>query len=304
MVGGRQGWRSAAACAFALSAIGAGAGCSGGDDESTARDAQETTRFSEANEPPRVFAERLAKLIATTTAKRDCGQLEPINSRSATRYPCPAPKDVRTSMAGFKVVAAKEYGTGAIVDYESGAAKEGAAIVLFVAPDRNWGVGRFGVITKPSVGTGDRGSRAGYDRAVDAYLLAVRKRDCSAFVRVAFTSGAKEKSVCATLFPMTRDLAKRLKANPTARPEYEGGNRTYGFYTLETPKPKPQNVTISVVKSGDGKQAPFVVLDATPSPTAATQRRVRREHQKQQKMGNPNDMEPSSKPSDPAVTTP
>jgi hypothetical protein len=288
-----------AAAALALGAVGCG-----DDGESTA--APQTPRWEESSEPSKAFAERLAKLLETATTPKDCAEIEQINARSFTRFSCPADKALRKSMAKFEVVGAEEYGTGAIVDYESSATKDGAAMVLFVSPDRQWGVGRFGVLTKPSTSSSDEETRAGFDKAVAGYLAAVRERDCSAFFDVTFFGGASEEQVCETAFPQTKRVAKWLRANPSAEPVYEGGNGTYGFYTFETKKPKPANSTISVVRESESSDK-YEVLDLAPSPTAAEQRRIRKQYARQQREKRKNggsNMEPSSKPSDPAVTTP
>ncbi|HEX2162169.1 MAG TPA: hypothetical protein VHF88_10165 [Thermoleophilaceae bacterium] len=281
-------------CALALGPVAAACGSDG--DDGTAKS---EPRIAAASEPEDVFIERMAKLLETTSAKKDCAQLEEINVRSFTRFPCPPAKDLRKSMASFEVVDTEDYGTGAVIDYKSGKAEDGAAIVLFVAPDRNWGIGRFGLITEPSIGTSDEESRSGYAEAVDKYLDAVRDRDCAAFKEVTFHADADQAEICETSFAGTEDLAKRLKADPSAEPIYQGGNRTYGFFTLETSKPvPPENSTISVIRAaGDS----YLILDVAPSPTADEQRRVRQQLREQQRKGGPSSMEPSSKPSDPAV---
>lgn len=265
MVAGGKRWRLQAvlvalAVGFALTA-----GACGGDD-STAKD---EPSFSWGSEPPRVFMERMAKLLATTTKRQQCLELEQINGRSVTRFACPTDKELRRSMRTFKVVGAKEYGTGAVVDYKSGKLPGGATILLFVAPDRNWGVSRFGVVTKPSTRTDDDDSREHFEETVASYLDAVRTRDCAAYRKVAFANGEKGRKACGEVFEGTAPLAKRLKANPDVEPEYQGGNATYGFFKLETPKPKAESSTISVVR-GDGDE--YVVMDVVPSPTAADQR--------------------------------
>jgi hypothetical protein len=244
-----------------------GAGC-GDDGDSTAR--QTGVTYSRASESPRAFATRMAKLLETATTRKDCRQLDEINGRSLTRLRCPAGRAFRKSMSRFEIVGAKEYGTGAVVDYKSGATPDGAAIVLFVATDRNWAISRFGVLTEPSTGTSDEESRDGFHKAVDDYLTAVRERDCKAFAEVAFTGGASETAVCKA-FPSTKALAERMKANPTARPKYEGGNGTYGFFSLETAEPTVINETISVIEAGPDSPSPYVVLDIAPSPTADQQ---------------------------------
>lgn len=270
--------------------------CGSDDGESTAK--QDGVKFSAASEPEKTFIERMARLLATTTSKKDCAQLEEINGRSYARFSCPPDRALRKSMASFEVVGSKTYGTGGLVDYKSGEIKDGAAIVLFVGKDRNWAVSRFGVLTEPSVGTSDEKSREGYDRTVDAYLSSVRERDCKAYKKVAFTDGSKGAEVCKRLFGATAPLAKRMKANPSAEPRYLGGNGTYGFYSLETQKPLPENSTISVVRGNEAGDAAYVVLDVVPSPTAADQREAVREYKRQQKDKRPPGMQPegSTKP--------
>lgn len=267
MAGGSRGWSVALLCGCVAAAL-TGVGC--GDDESTA--GSKPISYSMASEPAQAFAERLAKLLETTVKKADCPQLDAINGRSLTRFSCPPSKGLRKSMARFEVVGGKEYGPGAVVDYTSGKIDDGAAIVLYAAPDRNWGVSRFGVVTKPSTRTSDAQSRAGFRRTVDAYLAAIHDRDCKAFVAVAFTDNKSRASACKQIFPATIPLSKRLKDNPAAKPKYEGGNATYGFFSLETRKPVPANLTISVVADEGSPNAPYLVLDTAPSPTTEEHR--------------------------------
>jgi hypothetical protein len=166
------------------------------------------------------------------------------------------------SMDQLKVVAVEEHGTGAVVDYRSGREPDGAAALLFVDGNRQWAISRFGVLSEPSVGTSDAGSRAGYDRAVADYITAVEERDCKAFEKVAYTDGRSGKAVCKGDFVDTKDLAKRLAADRDAKPTYQGGNRTYGFYVLKMAKPKPVRATISVVRGTSETGDPrYVVLD-------------------------------------------
>jgi hypothetical protein len=292
MLGGNDGWRNRRIAVVALLGVALIAGC-GGDDEGDSK-AKDGPQVAAASEQEDIFVERFARLLATTSVKKDCPQLDAIAARSLTRLPCPADKKLRNSMARFEVLGTGVYDTGAVIDYKSGEVEGGAAILLFVAPDRNWAVSRFGVVTPPSTDTSDRDSRAGYDQAVDDYLAAVRERDCKAFEAVAFTGEAKGKAVCDTAFAGTKALAKRLKANPSVEPIYAGGNGTYGFYTLETPKPKPVNSTISVIKAPGKATKPYVILDVAPSPTAAEQRQVIEQFREQQKKG---DDQPETSPS-------
>ncbi len=278
MSGGFAARLGLALCALAVAAgTSAGCGSDDGDDASSTNDA----RFSAATEPPKVFIRRMANLLATTTAQKDCAQLEEISQRSYYRFPCPPARELRSSMKEFEVVGAAEYGTGGVIDYRSGKVKKGATVVLYVAPDRNWGVSKFGVLTKPSTKSSDDDSRDGYQEAVEDYLAAVRQRDCKAFQDVAYVSPEiKPGEICSEVFAGTKKLAERMKAQPGAKPVYEGGNGTYGFFSFETPD-TDENSTISVVRSRSGDNASYTVLDVTPSPTTAEQRRVEREYRRQ-----------------------
>lgn len=251
-------------------AVGIATGC--GDDADG--DARRQVAYSIAPEPPEAFALRMAKLLETSTTRADCAQLDQIAARSPAGLACPASKTLRRSMRRFDVVGAKEYGTAAVVDYRSGGTPDGAAILLFVTPDREWAVSRFGVVTgAATTRTDDEQSRDGFRKAVEDYLTAIRTRDCRAFAAVAFTGDAERAVVCRA-FPSTKAMARRLEADPTARPRYEGGNATFGFFSLETDKPEPTNETLSVIATSPGSPRPYVVLDVVPSPTTDQQEAI------------------------------
>lgn len=290
MFGGIRAW--AAACAMAAT-VAMAAGCGGSDDESTAKD--ESVDVSAASQPADVFMKRMAKLLETTTERKDCAELVAINGRSVTRLDCPASKELRRSMGSFEVVGAEEYGTGAVIDYKSGQVEDGGAIVLTVAPDRNWALNRMGLLTDPSVGTDDAESRPGYKEAAESYLKAVRERDCDAYAKIAFVGDKPKRAVCEEDFKGTAKLAKRLSSNPEAELRYEGGNATFGFYSLEATKPTPQNITISVAKASEKSDTPFVVLDVTGSPTAAQQKQAENTFKKNKNQPDQPETSPSRK---------
>lgn len=273
--GERFGRLTSAACLAAV-VLAIGCGDDGGDGEKVVSGKREILL---ASEPPRMFAERLAKLLATTAHKRDCLEIEQLNTRSSVPFGCPAPASLRRSMRRFEIVGADSYGSGAVVDYRSGELRDGAAILLVTARDRQWGVTRIGMLTEPSTGTSDAETRAGYVDAVERLLAAVRDRDCEAFEEVMFVDPGT-KDVCGTVFVSTEPLARRLRDDPDAKPRYVGGNGTYGFVELETRKPEPENVTISVLRNPAREQAAYVVLDVAPSPSTASQRQIRREFER------------------------
>lgn len=286
-------WRGAAALACAAAVALPVAGC-GDDGDSAAQ--QGATDYSWANESPRVFAQRLAKLLETSH-RGACDQLDAVSARSMTGFSCPPERSLARSMAKFRVLGSEEYGTGAIVDYRSGAVTDSAAVVLVVAPNREWAVGRFGVFAEPSVDTGDERSRAGFAAAVDDYLRATRERDCKALARVELDSSGSDRPACSERLAQTRQLARLLKSNPDAEPVYEGGNATFGFHRLELAKPRRSSLTIATMRAaesgagrsdrGDGQDPAgasggaddrtpprALVLGALASPTAANQRKA------------------------------
>lgn len=288
MLRGVRGRVSAALCVGAIAMATGAVGCGDDDDGSGGGE----VKAAVASESAEGFIKRMTKSLETATTKRDCTELEQINARSASRFTCPAQKKLRESMARFEVVGVEEYGPGAVVDYKSGSVKDGAAIVMFVGPEREWGIGRFGILSEPSTDTSDEDSRDGYAKAVDEFLTSVRERDCDAYVAITFNGDDKKDVVCKQSFPNTKPLAKLLKNNPGVEPRYEGGNESYGFYSLEIPKPKPVSFTISIAKASAKGPRPFVVLDVTPGPTAA-QRQAAQKALERNRKTNPNQPETS-----------
>lgn len=282
MFRGSSGRLPRALCAAALLGAVAIAGC-GGDSEDGGQ--VDVAELSTASEAPKTFVERLAKLLETSSTKEECTPLKDIGSRSLVGFPCPTQQATRESMAKFKLLDIEQHGTGAVADYRSGVAKDGAAILLYIAPDNNWAVSSFGILTKPSIGTDDGKSRAGYDAVLDRYLAAVRARDCAAFAKVQYDGDLGGKDVCKAAFKNTQALAKRLKNNPSAKPVYQGGNDTYGFYALETREPKPERSTITVVKRGADPAKPYEVVGVAPTPTVEQQRSIREQFRKKLSAG-------------------
>lgn len=256
-------------------------GC--GSDDGNGAEQEKRAPHQAANEPPDVFANRLATLLATSRTKADCTDLEQINGRSIARFPCPAPPGLRRSMDRFELRRAAAYGTGAVIDYSSGDLPKGGSMLLFVGVDRAWAVARTGLVAGKTVGTGDDDSRKGYDTAVEEFLAAVRERDCDAYYRATFNGSKSKATVCKEDFPSTARLARRLATDPAAKPAYEGGNSVFGFYTLETAKPLPERVTLTLAEGDERSERPFVVMNVTPTATRGEQLAVRREYERQKR---------------------
>ncbi len=239
---------------FALAlALAAATGC--GDDGAGAEQPRGQETAAGARMPsPAVSAEETAtRLLETLEAARkrsDCRFVRAVGRRSSQRFACPMPFGPR--IRNFRAVDSQTYGTAAVIDYTTRRSRAGAAMVMFVDPDRSWGVGRFGLLVDehPSVATSDEDSRSGFAKAVEGYLTAVRERDCAAFRTHAVTGGDPRLS-CRREFPRTRDLARRLSANPGAQATYLGGNAIFGVHGILTSEPTPAYETIVTVPRRD-----------------------------------------------------
>lgn len=251
------------------------AGC--GDDSSgesnapaaETSDSGDATTAGTATPPkdsPAAFASQLSELVAAAKTKRDCKALNAINRRSVYGFACPSSAEVRESLARFEVVDAARYGTGGVVDYKSGRSPDGATMLTFLAPNGKWATNRFGILTDPTVGTSDEDDRSGYEKAALGYLKAVQERDCDAYNNYALGSTDDDKVVCKEDFPRTQGLARLIEGNPGAKPEYLGGNGTFGFLRLKTASPTPRAFTISVLDTPPGSVNPYVVMDAVAAP--------------------------------------
>lgn len=254
--------------AFAVAICLAAAGC-GGDDGDDGGDATAAVSLPPAKQSPEAFARELAKLVSTSERKRDCKRLNAINARSLYRFPCPLPEPARATFAFLKVLDSAAHGTGAVVDYKSEESPDGASMVLFQSPKREWGVSHFGLLSEAPAESDDGDSRDGYDKAIAGYLKAVRERNCDDYTEYAAMGDIEAKDLqaaCKRAMPATKQMAGQLKANPGAEPQYLGGSETYGFYRLELKKPKPMNLHFSVFKTPEGTLRPFLVQAPTFAP--------------------------------------
>jgi hypothetical protein len=243
-----------------------------GDDDGGDADAKSggetpaAARLPEAKQSPAAFARELADLVAESVTRRECKQLDAINLRSVYRFPCPQPENVRADLAFLKVRDAASYGTGAVVDYRSEEAPRGASMVLFLGPDRQWGIGHYNLITEASAESSDEESREGYAEAIAAYLEAVRERDCKGYTQWAAIRADDVKAACKGELARFKPLTEMLKRNPDDKPEYLGGSETYGFYRLEVDEPRPAYMTFTIFKTPKGSLRPYLVQPPTFAP--------------------------------------
>ena len=237
----------------------AGADSGGGETPAAAR-------LPEAKQPPEAFARELADLVADTVFRKDCKRLNAINARSVLRFECPSPENVRSDLAFLEVRDAASYGTGAIVDYRSQEAPRGASMLLFLNPNREWGVSHFGLIIEASAESSDEDSRAGYAEAIAGYIEAVREQDCKGYTQYAAIQADDRKAACEGELTRANPLTQLLKRNRDSKPEYLGGSARYGFYGLEVDKPKPAYLNFSIFRTPDGSLRPYLVTPPTFGP--------------------------------------
>jgi hypothetical protein len=242
------------------------AGCGGGDDASGASgETPAGARAPDGRTDPAATARLVLHTVEKAKSNKDCKPIRPIITRSPQKFICPPLPGV-APVKNFKIVDTAKYGTGAVIDYTTKKSPKGGSMTMFLDPERNWGIGRFGLLYGSTVGSSDEASRSGSRRAVDKYLKAVREGDCPSFNDVAVTNSPEKKVVCRDEFPQTKVLAKALKASPTAKPEYLGGNRVFGVYGLAAAEPKPRYWTITTIETAKGSIEPFAVLDAILGP--------------------------------------
>jgi hypothetical protein len=252
-------------------------GC-GGDDTSAGGDGGDgasTATATVPSQPPAKgsadeFATQMAKLVATTKAKKDCGPLNAINQRSSYKqFACPVPKQVRDSLALFEITKSATHDTAAIVDYRTGAAPSGATMLAYKTPGGEWSIGRYGLLNYSVDREPDTQTRRKFERVAADYVKAVRSRDCETFGDTALTATQDEKVYCRREFKGSLSLAKLLKQNPDARPEYLGGDAKFGFFALRTQKPKPGYYTIGIIDIDSKAINRYKVIDVVGGPPDA-----------------------------------
>ena len=134
---------------------------------------------------------------------------------------------LRQGLGTFKSPHGIVYGTAAEIDAGTGYSQP-ATTILALDRDRRFHVA-FIQFEYGSIGSKPNPA---FDRNVRLALAALRRADCTAFVRVAFRrfglGGGPDTSVCTRLPKNALHLA--LAADPAAKPVKLGGNALYAFY--------------------------------------------------------------------------
>jgi hypothetical protein len=244
-------------------------GCDGDAESDGDGDAQSAAAVDapKGKGSPRAVTDRLVRLLVEAENKQDCKEVELVNDRSLYTLACPPRKALRESLRKFEVTGAATFGSGAVIDYRSGAVPDGASATLFVGPKGEWGISRFGLLYGRTVGTRDGPRRAAFDRAVDGYLRAVGARDCKLYRKHAATIDSTPKKGCEDEFRRTSAIGGAIAINGGAQPRYLGGNRILRFYGVTLRKPRPSYFTLSVIEASTSPPT-VVVLDAAPGPAS------------------------------------
>jgi hypothetical protein len=230
------------------------AGCGGGGDPESGPSAAEV---AEPREDIAAYADRLE----TALTSPDCEGLEKINDPELSGFPLPCPPrkaETKKAFAGFEVLGAASYGTGAVIDFTDGEAPDGAAYVLTLAEDRNWYIDTSPITEQLSVGT-EIESKAGSAEVLDDFLDAIRDQDCEEFFRTSVTMSQDPQTACEEGLPLYDEVAAVLEASEGVEPVLLGGNRGFAFYGLTTDEPERAYRTAIVVKTAEGANEPYLV---------------------------------------------
>lgn len=241
------------------------AGCGDDGDAKSSSDGGSEVADAAAAEK---FVNEAGKLLGQARGPSYCKRLEPINERATSRLACPAPPALRKSLATFETTGAGSYGTGAVVDYTSGGARDGASVLLAQGTDGRWMLTKFGLVYGKTVGTDDGPSRKAFDHAVATYLRAIRTRDCKLYYQLSIIQASNPKKACdpGGGYDQTKTVARALRESGNPEPDYLGGNSAFGFYGLALSRPKRRYDTITVVRAASDSGPAAGILNFTPGP--------------------------------------
>ena len=245
------------AIAFAAVAL---AAC-GGDDGGTAK-----LDVPKANAPLSDLADRTQK--AMTATDEDCPGLDQINREqdAYVRLNCASQgKNVQFELLDFKVRGGAEYGSGGVIDFTNNGSQKGAALVAVINREGHWSYQRSRRLNGPSIGT--QPDRQAMESVLnDHFLPALRDGDCDEFFLSAATDASDRGTACKQELPAYSELSTELKESGNAKAVWLGGNKWFGFFGLQTDKPKKQYRTIVVQKNGPGERGQYVVEPTTLGP--------------------------------------
>jgi hypothetical protein len=231
------------------------AGC-GGDDAPAATDMPEP-RTAPA------FAEYVAALIAEADDPADCRRLAKIDRRSSARLPCPAPEPLREQMDAFELIDSQLFNAdrSAVVDYDHGDPTKPTAMVLLLDYDQHWTVQHLDLNSKQRPANGPTEGTGHIKRTIRGYEAAVRARDCETIIRLTYRPAGAPRPSCEDELAATATLAMVLKADPSQRPAFNGGNRDFGFYSMTAYHPRATHHTFTTIRTRLGGADRYFVSD-------------------------------------------
>lgn len=213
---------------LAVLAAAALAGCGGDDDKGP-----ETPKPKETIQ---AFQARLQTAVAAI-GQGQCGAVDEFNSKAGLSLPCDA--RAKKQAASFKVVGAKAYGTGGVVEFQNDQTGGGRGVYTIAIGED----GRFhltGGPLIPVVETSTLNQKAEktdeMDKAAERMVEAIRANDCEKFVAaVPPPQGLSKQDACRQeLTEAYGPLRQQLNADKDAKPERLDGNAIFMFYALRT----------------------------------------------------------------------
>lgn len=169
---------------------------------------------------------------------------------------------VKAELDGFRNPAAKRYGTGAVIDYETLTGRH-RAIALVLDSDGTFRVDFVIDVPDATIGTAEP---AGFDQAAGEVVRSMQTGNCDAFLRLVDRSEGlgvgPDREVCQRVssVPFRRELV----ANPAARPVPLGGNSQLAFFKLRTSPDAYYTMVMRQIADRAGF-ARYVLVNALPA---------------------------------------
>jgi hypothetical protein len=233
------------------------AGCGGDDGDSK----PETPK---AKETLGAFQARLTTAVAAIQ-RGQCGAVAQFNLKAG--YPLPCEARAKKLFAGFKVVGAKAYGSGGVVEFQDAETKGRIGVyTVAIGEDGKYQItGPVSPILDKSTLKEEPEKEGEMDEAAQAMVDAIRSNNCDKFVQAVVTPPGlpKEQTCKQELTDAYGPLRQQLTAHKDAKPQRLDGNAGFMFYALET---GDQFRTLIVVRSQQGKHLGFVTFRGPAEP--------------------------------------
>ena len=229
---------------LAAAALGCGGG---GDDEPDTPKPAETIQAFEA---------RLKTTVAAIQQGR-CETVQQFNLKAG--YPLPCEARAKKLYEGFKVVGAKTYGSGGVVEFQDAETKGRIGVyTVAIGDDGKYQItGPIVPILETSTLKTEPKDADAMDEAAEAMVDAIRTNDCNKFAEaVVIPPGLEKAEGCKQeLGEAYGPLRQQLVADKDAKPERLSGNDWFMFYALDS---GGQYRTLVVARAAQGSTKPFL----------------------------------------------